>query len=347
MVVKDLNSLDQLRKHVESLLTVPVMKTTLVEGGRNNLVVAMGTQTGQFVAKAYFHDVNDSRDRLESEYGMLSFLWSHGVRNISEPVALDRRNRIGVYKFVDGQTPRPEDLTSEDILSLVGLLSRMWELRTDLAARQLPFASASCFSFSDYLDMIGQRVEKLLSVLDSHDELCRQAKDFLVQEFIPYFRHHCALLEGRPDFRRKLAYPDRTLSPSDHGFHNAIRNDGGCIFIDFEYAGWDDPAKMMADAVHHPAVPFPERFRILFVENMIARCGPSSWLADRFRVIHPVIGLNWCLIMLNEFIPVSLRRRRFSGLHTNCTDHRDTQLKKAQKKFAEVLSDHRLSCERS
>ena len=36
----------------------------------------------------------------------------------------------------------------------------------------------------------------------------------------------------------------RCLSPSDFGFHNALLEATGKLrFVDFEYAGWDDPAK--------------------------------------------------------------------------------------------------------
>ena len=41
---------------------------------------------------------------------------------------------------------------------------------------------------------------------------------------------------------------DKCLSPSDFGFHNVIvEKDKILRFIDFEYAGWDDPAKMVSD----------------------------------------------------------------------------------------------------
>ena len=33
------------------------------------------------------------------------------------------------------------------------------------------------------------------------------------------------------------------ILPGDFGFHNAIRTTKGVKFIDFEFAGWDDPAK--------------------------------------------------------------------------------------------------------
>jgi hypothetical protein len=36
-------------------------------------------------------------------------------------------------------------------------------------------------------------------------------------------------------------------------------------------------------------------------------------LAARARIVYPWFGLKWCLILLNEFVPEHLSRRRFAG----------------------------------
>ena len=60
----------------------------------------------------------------------------------------------------------------------------------------------------------------------------------------------------------------RTLSPSDFGFHNAIRrSDDVLIFIDFEYFGWDDPAKTISDFLLHPAMQLNEEHSQMFLSN--------------------------------------------------------------------------------
>jgi thiamine kinase-like enzyme len=50
------------------------------------------------------------------------------------------------------------------------------------------------------------------------------------------------------EIEKELDPGDRRLSPSDFGFHNIIViSDWMLKFIHFEYAGWDDPAKMVCD----------------------------------------------------------------------------------------------------
>ena len=47
----------------------------------------------------------------------------------------------------------------------------------------------------------------------------------------------------------------QVFSPSDFGFHNTILEDDGDLkFLDFEYFGRDDPAKLMADFIWHPGM---------------------------------------------------------------------------------------------
>src|SRR6185503_11886129 len=46
------------------------------------------------------------------------------------------------------------------------------------------------------------------------------------------------------------------LSPSDFGYHNAVLADDETVrFFDFEYAGWDDPAKLVCDFFNQVEVP--------------------------------------------------------------------------------------------
>jgi hypothetical protein len=51
----------------------------------------------------------------------------------------------------------------------------------------------------------------------------------------------------------------------------------------------------------------------------------------RFEAIYPMYGLKWCLILLNEFLPAHLARRKFAGLTDREIEARQSeQLNKAQ-----------------
>jgi len=86
----------------------------------------------------------------------------------------------------------------------------------------------------------------------------------------------------------------RCVSPSDFGFHNALRTPSGVKFLDFEFAGWDDPTKLVADFYLQPRVPVRPRKEIL------SDAMPSSTkgLAARYSVLFPILELKWRCIIL-------------------------------------------------
>jgi hypothetical protein len=111
-----------------------------------------------------------------------------------------------------------------------------------------------------------------------------------------------------------LPAAERTLSPSDFGFHNAMRcRNGEIVFLDFEYFGWDDPAKMVSDFLLHPAKTLSGKLKRSFVNLILSAFQSAAHLPQRMAIVYPLFGLKWSLILLNEFIPRQLDRRRFAG----------------------------------
>jgi hypothetical protein len=142
---------------------------------------------------------------------------------------------------------------------------------------------------------------------------------FLGEDFLPELEaaRQWSAAQGGAWWDTPLAREQRTLSPSDFGFHNALRlAGGGLIFLDFEHFGWDDPAKMAADFLLHPHedMAFGERLKEYFLVQLLARFDDSGgWLGERIRLVLPLFALKWCVILLNEFVPAHLERRRFAG----------------------------------
>ena len=61
-----------------------------------------------------------------------------------------------------------------------------------------------------------------------------------------------------------LPEENRVISQSDVGFHNMLIGKNKVYFLDFEYAGWDDPGKLFSDLLLQPDNNFPiKHFKIL------------------------------------------------------------------------------------
>jgi hypothetical protein len=137
-----------------------------------------------------------------------------------------------------------------------------------------------------------------------------------------------ALLGRSPD--AELPADERILSPSDFGCHNAIRQpDGTTAFVDFEYFGWDDPVKLMADFVLHPAMSLDEKQQDFFLRGVLPLFENTD-ASQRLPLLRPLFAVKWSCILLNEFLSADSTTRHFTAGHSSMNTLRETQLAKAR-----------------
>ncbi len=97
--------------------------------------------------------------------------------------------------------------------------------------------------------------------------------------------------------------PDlRQVSPGDFGFHNAVRGATGPVFIDFEYAGTDDPAKTLADFFLQPKVPVDAAAFDMIASAFAVRI-PEDYLKRRAWILGRVLSFKWKSIILGPLDP--------------------------------------------
>jgi thiamine kinase-like enzyme len=169
---------------------------------------------------------------------------------------------------------------------------------------------------------------------------------FLANNFDPVFHQVRRRVEAQQVATHAHSEELRTLSPSDHGFHNALRTTDGLRFIDFEYAGWDDPAKMIADALHQPSVPIPPTWRTHFVSRALQHWHSADLVFERIILVEPLVCLNWVLLMLNVFLSDVRRRRESASFGPVTADVMKTKLAAASEKLENVDEiSHQLQAE--
>ena len=302
---------------LSEVLSKPVASAKQLGRGGNSRVSRVLCEDGtEYAVKSYFQPTISGLDRLEVEYSGLSFLWENGVRCIPRPLIADRKRQVAVYEFVNGRNLAGRDIAADELQQAVRFVSELRALTDRPGSQKLPPASEACFSMSGVIDNIEGRLRRLRAVAPqgpSYDELSQ----FLSAGFVPalaMLKERVTGKVGREAFTRELAPWERTLSPSDFGFHNALkRPNGELVFLDFEYFGWDDPAKMIADFLLHPAMDLSVAMKGQFVRRMLDCFSAHPELSDRLECLYPLFGLKWCMIMLNEFIPKDLERREFAA----------------------------------
>lgn len=312
---------------------------TAIGGGRNSQVYRLEREDGRcFALKAYFRHPGDRRDRLAVEFGALDFLWSRGLRCIPQPLARDDEAALGLYAFVPGAPPDPP--TEAEVDAACAFLAEVHGLREAAGAEALPEASEACFSLAAVAANIDQRLARLAAV-DPGLAGASGLAAFL-GELLPVWcdlQQECRARAGA-EFAATLPAARRTLSPSDFGFHNALRAGSELTFLDFEYFGWDDPAKLVADFLLHPGMKLSLPLRQRFAAGSIERLAVDG-LAQRTRLAFPLFGIKWCAILLNEFLPGPLDRRSFAEPGgRSATERQALQLGKARTTFATLMDDH-------
>ena len=292
-----------------------------------------------FLAKIYPQIPGDSRDRLGTEFAASTFMWRHGVVTIPEPILADKDHQFALYGFVNGE--RVTDIGTKEIDQAIELLEQLAGLRLEPDSVDLPIASEACFTFACFADQISGRVKRLQG-MERATSCHREAAKFLDDEFEPLLDSvlvwvYDRIVEKKLDTNAEIPESARTLSPSDFGFHNAIRQEDGVVyFLDFEYFGWDDPAKMIVDFLLHPAMVLTPSLKERFLEQTMEVFQDDVNLAVRIELLYPLLGLNWCLIVLNEFLPGPLQRRQRASGHVPVDEVLSTQLAKSRQQLVEI-----------
>lgn len=306
-------------------------------GGGNNRLYRVRTAAGaSYALKEYPRRQGDSRDRLSAEFGALDFLGRCGVTVVPRALAADRDNDCALYEWIEGDPVRSPD--ERDVDAAVGFARDLHALRMQTGADALPLASEACLSAAELVAQVTRRAERLRGLASSEPRLAA----FLDREFDPLAGRIEAWARRGYDaqgwaFDVPVGLAQRTLSPSDFGFHNAIRRpDGNLAFVDFEYFGWDDPVKLTADFMQHPGMRLSPGQYDRFLTGVTQVYGGETAYAARLALIYPLYGLRWCMILLNEFLPERWEARRRAGIHADREAATSAQLEKARNRLAAV-----------
>ena len=283
---------EQLITAASELAGETIVALTPAGHGANSRVFRVDLGTRTLALKSYPERRGDARDRLETEWTALHFLRSRGLLAVPAPIARDATRRLMLMEWIGGaNVARHSGSDLDDAMSFV---IRVFELSGEAGIPRFESASEACFSPAEILRQIDAR----LSGLREHPTLDR----FLEDEFFPALAEARSIIAPGAARSDELAHRFRRLIPADFGFHNALRqSDGRLRFFDFDYFGWDDPVKLTADFILHPAMTLSEGDKTLFAERIAAAFPDDAGFAQRLRLHLPLYALRWALILLNAF----------------------------------------------
>lgn len=298
--------------------------------GANNQTFKLQTASKAFIIKKYFENTNDLRNRLYSEYSFLTFANISAKKFVPSIYGKSSESRLAVYEYVEGTSVKAEDLNYYHIRCAIDFFCQLNKYKEK--GQFLPHASEACFSILDHFDIVDKRLNQILSIDANHSSL-KEAK-IIAQELNNFWQKfkNGIIYSNSFDLTSSLSHEQRCISPSDFGFHNAIIEPNLNIrFIDFEYAGWDDPAKMIGDFFSQVSIPINEKYFDEFAEKTLIMFPDSESLYLRSKILRVVCQIKWMCIVLNIFIPHHLARRKFADPALNEADLFENQINKAKK----------------
>lgn len=268
-----------------------------LRGGINNRVFCCGHGSQKWVIKGYAPPHFGQRDRMQAEVNFLRFASQVAPGFTPDLLQVDYERRCVVLEHIEGETfSQGESLSDKTVLEAVEFF-RQLNAEPQLARRLIKLDAAEGFlSLSEHLRNVRERCDRMTCIhLDP--ELRTKARTLLNQlhSDLAHAEEHTSSLIDKGIVADTINPEERCISPSDFGFHNAIRATTGTRFIDFEFAGWDDPAKAVQDFILQPRVPI-QRERPSLLEAFHLDRRPS--ILNRCKAIGPILKLKWVCIML-------------------------------------------------
>ena len=303
-----------------------------IHQGGNNQLYRVTNSSQDFVLKKYFQHSEDKRNRLAAEFSFLEFAHKTTPQFVPKPFAKNATEFTALYDFVNVTKIRSEQDVKKHHIAACGEFIAGLNQLSKYDVSSITNASEACFSINEHLNTIDKRISELAinSSPDNHlSMVLNKIQDhwFSIKEKV---FNECDALQISVE--AILPLENRIISPSDFGFHNAIIQETGLIkFIDFEYAGWDDPAKLVGDFFGQVAIPVSVKYMDDFIASCFKHPSFTELDSNRIYLLIDSYKIKWCCIVLNIFLEKNLSRRFFSNPNLNISALKIHQLHKASK----------------
>ena len=278
-----------------------------LQGGINNRVFRCGEAHNQWVIKGYAPLDTNQRNCMRAEVEFLRYAQLVAPGRTPELIEIDNERRCVVLEYIngksytEGESPSLDD--QQEALSFFHELNTQKEAAKELITMD---ASEGFLRLTEHMDNIYWRIESMdvshlpINLINTTDKLINtlNQKAHHLEKYL-----HALLVSG--EVIDALDPNLCCVSPSDFGFHNALKTPKGIKFIDFEFAGWDDPAKAEADFFLQPKIPVNKNIIFLF----------SGWLKNsnheiksRLNILSHLLHFKWICIILGVLNPNRLQK---------------------------------------
>lgn len=278
-----------------------------LSGGINNRVYRCGEGVESYVIKGYDPAESDKRDRMKSEVDFLTYASIVAPHFVPRLHFCDWDRRCVVLEHLNGNNYAEGSAPTATDLEAAVAFFRLLNAEPELARECIGMDAAEGFvSLRQHLANVKDRIHSM-SVDHLPKANRRVAQDLLLRikeaNEVISTRTEASITSGV--VADKIDAGERCVSPSDFGFHNAIRTVIGVKFFDFEFAGLDDPAKVAVDFALQPRVPV----RVMISPLLLAMAQLGYEVnKHRLEALGLILRLKWTAIILAILQPMRMNK---------------------------------------
>ena len=315
----------QVERRVAEELGHTVRCWSRVVGGAQNQLFRLDALDGPpLLVKLY---ATDRWPRLATEYATLKALNQQKLRRVPRALLRDDEYSYAVYSFEAGAVRTAAQLTRQDVEQIALFVADLHRFGPQHLAAAVPAAVDASLSPACQREVIHRRLTgietfagaaSLRGLRPLVDELLRDLVDE-TQEALP-----------RESWR---------LTSGDFGPHNMLFRAGSDLtVVDFEAAGWDDPAHMvMGFVAHATSESLPGELSETFLGDIarITRLSPAE--QARYEVMGQLLDVEWVAVYASALSGENMANKRSALQEFSIDAYVADVLEKIQRRLARAV----------
>ncbi|MCG3776120.1 MAG: hypothetical protein JW395_2969 [Nitrospira sp.] len=234
--------------------------------------------------------------RLQREVAMYRHLEQNSIQCTPKLVAYDEPSQASLLTFAEGTATLEQGAEDSWHSAAIDFVAAIQTGNTAVISDALPLGTDSCQSLFDHLLNVDRRIEGVGPYAFA------AASEFHNTQIVPTW---LAVRKWASTRITNAGWPEllpQMVSPGDLGPHNSVvSGTGAIVFLDFEYAGWDDPVKFLCDLEFQPSNHFSETQMARWGQE-IRSCTEETFFHERYLCMRPVHAVKWASIALNPFL---------------------------------------------
>tara|TARA_B100000700_G_scaffold331081_1_gene461274 strand:+ start:4390 stop:5397 length:1008 start_codon:yes stop_codon:yes gene_type:complete len=283
-----------------SLQGIEIKTIKKISTGANSSTYIIGDNQNKWILKCYPLEIHSNRNRLLNELKFLKFLQDNELQSVPIPVAWDEEKNWMLMNYIKGESVN--SATQSSCQALIEFILRLQSLKDKPNSILIGMGSEAFLSINNHFSSLENKINFI------HQKLIRKSINTRTCKLLEYNLQNLQILKLKykdinsdEDLDKEIKLNDLILSQSDVGCHNMIKANNKYYFIDFEYAGWDDPCKLISDLILQPDHGIPLRYMNIIkqlFDNRFISFDPST----RLPLMLELCRINWISIIIKSLL---------------------------------------------